>query len=305
MEYKKLRANIKKEELEVLIGILLDNDIEGYEILDDSFESDPDGQDFEELIPDLEGFSKDPSVIFYLTNADDESDIISQIYKSIPEADISVSVENEDSWKDKWKEYFHSFLVGDILIKPSWEDYSGDKTVIEIDPGMAFGTGAHESTRLCIEELINLKDLSKAKFLDIGCGSGILSLVADKLGCTDITGIDITKDCIDTSLENFNKNNIPPDNYKLYQTNLITECEIRDDKLKDNGYDIICANILADILMELMPIFFSKLKSTGVLILSGIIDTKRYRVIACMKEAGFTVTDTNTMGEWCMVKGRK
>lgn len=295
MQYKKIRIDINPERINELIDTVINCGILSYEVIDGIY--DIDIPEYDELKPEEKNL-KASSVVFYVDeNEEDYQSIISKIQKSLINVEVKISTVNDSDWKDKWKDYFHSFAIGNILIKPSWEDVDSKEyeSIIEIDPGMAFGTGAHETTKMCIEKM---SEIDIDSFLDVGCGSGILSIAASKLGCKDIHAIDIDPDCMDVAKENMENNGVK--DFTLYCENIL---ENRPDFT--NSFSVICANILADIIIEAMPYFKKHLKNNGYLITSGIIEGKENRVIDAFKQFGFSYIEVKKDGEWYMVAGRK
>ena len=174
---------------------------------------------------------------------------------------------NDEDWQDEWKKYFHTVYITDnIVIKPSWDEYepSDNEIVVEIDPGLAFGTGTHETTSLCVEFLKKYAQ-NKKKLLDIGCGSGILMLIGKKLGVEKVVGIDIDEKVNDVVLENFSKNGIN-DNFQVIIGNLV-------DNVNEK-YDLVVSNILVDVLEKLLEDIEKALEKGAIVIFSGILNEK-------------------------------
>ena len=204
----------------------------------------------------------------------------------------------EEDWANNWKQYFKPLCVGEkLLIKPSWEDIpeGENRTVLEIDPAASFGTGQHNTTQLCLE-LIE-KNLSEGdRVLDLGCGSGILSIAAVLLGAESVKAVDIDANSVKIAGENAQKNAIPSDRYEAFCGNVID-----DEKLRERlgtGYDMVCANIVADVLLGMSPIFGGFLKPNGRLIISGIIDSRKDEVLDAVKAQGFELTEVRTKEDW-------
>ena len=224
----------------------------------------------------------------------------------IGSATITGDITEDIDWINNWKSFFTSFRIGDILIKPGWEDAKdlknddgtpfAPKTVIEIDPGISFGTGKHETTYMCIESLDKYVK-SGDEVLDLGCGSGILSVAAIKLGAGHVVGTDIDENCMTSSVENVEKNGIDPSKTRFIKGNLITD-ETLERELGEGCYDIVVANILADVIIPMAPKILPRLKKSGKLITSGIIDTRESDVRKALEDAGFDITEINHMGEW-------
>ena len=211
-------------------------------------------------------------------------------------------VVDDEDWKDKWKEYFKPARITDrVVVKPTWEDYSpkAGELVIEIDPGMAFGTGTHETTRLCMA-LMQLY-LAKAcpgarRVLDVGCGSGILSIGAALLGAEEITGVEIDPDAVEVARENAAQNGLA-DRISIRQGDLTEGLDLQAD--------IIVANLMADLVMLLADSCREHLAEGGVFISSGILLEKKELVSDAIHRAGFTIETVAVDGEWCAIAARK
>lgn len=207
---------------------------------------------------------------------------------------------DDADWKDKWKEYFKPVRITDrLVVKPTWEEYEpndGEK-VIQIDPGMAFGTGTHETTSLCLKLMEKyLGDEPQDKeVLDVGCGSGILSIAAALLGCRSVTGVEIDEDAVRVAEENVELNGIG-DRVEILQGDLTEGIESKAD--------IIVANLMADLVMTLSKSAKEHLKDGGIFISSGILLEKKDIVSDAVKEAGFEIIEIAEDGEWCAIAAR-
>ena len=212
----------------------------------------------------------------------------------------------EEDWANNWKQYFHQFYIDDILVIPSWENVEAkdsDKMVIHIDPGTAFGTGMHETTQLCIRQLKKYVT-EDTEILDVGCGSGILGMLALKFGAKHSVGTDLDPCAIDATYENMDNNGISRDQYEVMIGNIIDDKAVQD-KVGYEKYDIVAANILADVLVPLTPVIIHQMKKGGIYITSGIIEDKEDVVVEAVKEAGLEVLEVNHQGEWVSVTARK
>lgn len=264
----------------------------------------------ESQIPDLSMIEPAVTVFF----ADDEegrsksNDVrkaIEELTKSVAEGrygaeadlgELSVSAKVEDDvlWRDKWKEYFKpTKLSNNIVVKPTWCEYEPNEEdiVIEIDPGMAFGTGTHETTMLCIR-MIEKYMHGGYKVLDVGSGSGILSIAAAKLGASDVLGIDIDEDAVRVSNENYELNKVS-DRAKAIVGDLTAGVDYKAN--------IVVANLLADIVMRLSKDAKRHLGEKGIFITSGILTEKSEAVEKCMIECGFEIVEKAILGEWCSI----
>lgn len=208
----------------------------------------------------------------------------------------------EEDWANNWKQYFKPLKIGEkLVIKPSWEEYDNTdgRIILEIDPASSFGTGQHHTTRLCLELLE--KSLKKGdKLLDMGCGSGILSIGAILLGAENAVAVDIDQNASEIARENAEKNHIPPERYATHYGNIITDTALADRI--DGQYDIITANIVADVLIAMREHFKRYLRDGGTLIVSGIIEERMDEVVDALKETGFTPLENNIREGWAAVK---
>jgi ribosomal protein L11 methyltransferase len=198
---------------------------------------------------------------------------------------------SDDDWKDEWKKYFHTVKITDnIIIKPSWDSYeaAGNEKIIEIDPGMAFGTGTHETTSLCVEFLEKYSN-GRKKLLDIGCGSGILMLIGKKIGIDNVTGIDIDDKVEEVVKENFRKNDIF-ENFEIIIGNLV-------DNINDK-YDIVVSNILVDVLIELLENIEKVLEKNAIVIFSGILKEKEEEFVEKTELYKLKNIDRNEKNNW-------
>ena len=219
---------------------------------------------------------------------------------------ISFDKTKEEDWVNNWKKYFHQFYVDDILIIPSWEEVKPEdegKMIVHIDPGTAFGTGMHETTQLCIRQLRKYVT-EDTRILDVGCGSGILGMLALMFGAKYSVGTDLDPCAIDATYENMEVNGISKDKYEVMIGNIIDDKAVQD-KVGYGCYDIVVANILADVLVPLTPVIVNQLKDGGIYVTSGIIEDKEETVKAAVEAAGLTVLEVHHQGEWVSVTARK
>ncbi|MCR5388943.1 MAG: 50S ribosomal protein L11 methyltransferase [Lachnospiraceae bacterium] len=227
-------------------------------------------------------------------------------FVDIGEGSITAGQTEDIDWVNNWKKFFSSFTIDNILIKPTWEDVAvedTDKILIEIDPGISFGTGKHETTQLCIKGLSKYLKKGDA-VLDAGCGSGILSIAALKLGAGKVVGTDIDEACIGSTKENLAVNKLDSADTEFFCGNLIDDAKLRKT-VGEGCYDVVCANILADVIMPMAPALYNALKPGGVLISSGIIDFKEKQTAKTLEEQGFTIKEINHMGEWVGIIAEK
>ena len=228
-------------------------------------------------------------------------------FVDIGEATITESQTEDKDWINNWKKYFTSFTIDDILIKPTWEELKEedkDKFLIEIDPGISFGTGKHETTQLCIRQLQKYVEGKHPKVLDVGCGSGILSIVALKLGAREVVGTDLDADCMTSTRDNMQVNHLDLSLGTFYVGNLIDDEELQE-KVGTEEYEIVVANILAPVIIAMAPVIPARLKQGGYFITSGIIDFKENEVKEAIEAAGLTVVEINHQGEWVNITAQK
>ena len=227
-------------------------------------------------------------------------------YMDIGAGTLSFGETEDKDWINNWKEFFKPFRLDDtIIIKPTWErvdDVGENDIIVEIDPGTAFGTGSHETTRLCISQIKRFMKPG-AKVFDMGCGSGILSIIALKLGASHVVGTDIDPNAIIATHENLAVNKISENDMTAYEGNIL-EDEALCLKIGDGEYDIVVANILADVIMPLSSVARRFMKPDAYFITSGIINTKAEEVKQTMIENGFEIVDVIPMGEWVSIVGK-
>jgi ribosomal protein L11 methyltransferase len=248
------------------------------------------------------------------TSTDRES-ILSQIeqeledlrlFMDIGEGSVSVAETEDIDWINNWKQYFHQFYIDDLLVIPSWEEVKEedrDKKILHIDPGTAFGTGMHETTQLCIRQIKKFLT-PQTELLDVGTGSGILAILALMYGAKHAVGTDLDPCAVEAVAENMEANNIPRESFQMMIGNIITEKEVQD-KVGYECYDIVVANILADVLVLLTPVIIHQMKKGAVYITSGIINTKEEEVRKAVEAAGLEILEITYQGEWVSVTARK
>lgn len=224
----------------------------------------------------------------------------------IGEGSVVIEETEDIDWINNWKQYFHQFTIDDVLVIPSWEEAAPedqDKMILHIDPGTAFGTGMHDTTQLCIRALRKYIT-PKTRLLDVGTGSGILAILSIMFGAQSAVGTDLDPCAIEAVRENKEANGIPDEAFKLIIGNIITEREIQEQAGYE-CYDIVAANILAEVLVPLTPVIVNHLKKGGIYITSGIIDDKEQTVVQAVEAAGLEVLEVNHQGEWVGVVARK
>ena len=301
---------------DIVSSMLMDLGIQGVQIEDKvPLTKEDKEQMFVDILPDIPEDDGTAYLTFYLDEEEDKGTILLNIRKELDKMRAYLDVgacmieesQTEDvDWVNNWKQYFHQFYIDDILVIPSWEkveEKDSDKLVIHIDPGTAFGTGMHETTQLCIRQLKKyVKD--DTVILDVGCGSGILGMLALKFGARYSVGTDLDPCAIDATHENMEVNGIRKDQYEVMIGNIIDDKDVQD-KAGYEKYDIVAANILADVLVPLTPVIVNQMKPGGIYITSGIIEDKEETVVQAVKGAGLEVLEVNHQGEWVSVTARK
>ena len=327
MKWKKFKIKTTTEAEDIIISTLYDIGLEGAQIEDKvpltalekeqmfvdilpegpaddgiaylSFfvEEDEDGQ----LV--MNGIPTDEEAI--LASVKEELDAL-WVFCDIGEGSITIDETEDIDWINNWKQYFKQFYVDDILIIPSWEEVKEedkDKMIIHIDPGTAFGTGMHETTQLCIRQLRKYVT-SETQLLDVGTGSGILSIIALKMGAKHAFGTDLDPCAVPAVEENKEVNGIDAEDFEMMIGNIIDDKEVQD-RVGYEKYDIVVANILADVLVPLTPVIVNQMKPGGIYITSGIIDEKEETVTEAVKAAGLEIIEVTYQGEWVSVTARK
>ena len=317
MKWNKYTLKTRTEAEDLISSMLQDAGIEGIEIEDKVPLSQRDKEQmFVDILPDAPEDDGVAYISFYLEPEDDQAQMLERVREGLDEirswgvdvgeGTIAASETEDKDWINNWKEFFHQFYVDDILIKPSWEEVQPedrDKLLIQIDPGTAFGTGMHETTQLCIRQL--RKYLTpETVLLDVGTGSGILSIISLKLGAKHAVGTDLDPCALEAVKENMEVNGIDPASFEMLIGNIISEKEVQD-QVGYGCYDIVVANILAEVLVPLTPVILSQLKPGGIYITSGIIDDKEDLVVKTVKDCGLTVLEVTHQGEWVSVTARK
>jgi len=318
MEWTEVNIYTATAGIEILCAKLMDIGIKGFVIQD--------AEDFNEFLEnkngkwdyiddDLMGLSScETRITVYLPSNSQGADMLLSIRAMLSELksadtngaygrlEAELSSIREEDWANNWKQYFKPVKIGEkLVIKPSWEEYENDgsRIILEIDPASSFGTGQHHTTRLCLELLE--KSLKKGdRILDMGCGSGILSIGAMLLGAGSAVAVDIEENAAETAMENAVKNNISPEKYKTFYGNILTD-EALADKI-DAKYDVIAANIVADVLIAMKEHFLRYIKNGGILIVSGIIEERMHEVIGELESVGFRDPQINVKEGWAAVR---
>ena len=327
MKWKKFMVKTPTEAEDIIISTLYDIGLEGAQI-EDKVPLTPleKEQMFVDILPDgpeddgiayLSFFveEKEDGTMELLGESVDTDTVVARMqaeledlksFLNIGEGSIMVSETEDIDWINNWKKYFHQFYIDDLLVIPSWEEVKPedkDKKILHIDPGTAFGTGMHETTQLCIRQLKKYIT-PETELLDVGTGSGILSIVSLMYGIHHAVGTDLDPCAVEAVRENMETNHIPAEKFDMMIGNIITDKAVQD-KVGYNKYDIVVANILADVLVPLTPVIVNQLKTGGIYITSGIIDNKEQTVVDAVKAAGLEVLEVTYQGEWVSVTARK
>ena len=316
MKWNCFTIKTKTEAEDIVISALADVGVEGVEIRDHQPLTEEDkAQMFVDIMPEGPEDDGTAYLSFYLEEDADKEEILKNVrnaleelrsFMDIGEGSIEESSTEDKDWINNWKEYFHQFYVDDILIVPYWEEVKAedkDKMILHIDPGTAFGTGMHETTQLVIRQL---KKYVKEgdQILDVGTGSGILGIVALKLGAAHVTGTDLDPCAVPAVEENKEANEIADESFDMMIGNIIDDRAVQDQAGYEK-YDIVTANILADVLVPLTPVIVHQMKKGAYYITSGILDVKESVVTDAVKAAGLQLVEVTRQGEWVSVTARK
>lgn len=316
MKWVKLTLKTLADAVELVSNMLSEIGIEGIEVIDNVPITEEEKKAmFIDILPELDTNDKTAFVTFYLNEEDNTYEVINNIRKGLEELSVFIDVgegtievsETEDTdWINNWKAFFKPFRVDDtIVIKPTWEVLTEQKEndlIIEIDPGTSFGTGSHETTKLCI---LGIKKYLKPDMhlLDVGCGSGILSIIGAKLKAGKVFGTDIDPNAVLSAGENAAVNKVG-DEIEFISGDIISDEEIQR-KAGMEGYDMAVANILADVIIPLSAEIGRHIKPGGLFISSGIINTKKEQVKSAVLENGFEILEINEMGDWVSIVAKK
>ena len=310
MKWIKVSLKTTTEAVDFISNLFDELGLEGIQIEDNIPLSQEDKEAmFIDILPELPPDEGEATVTSYVSPEKDMEELKKEILEGLEEISAFVNVgegtitteETDDGdWINNWKAFFKPFRVAeDIIIKPTWEvleEKKDDDLVIEIDPGTAFGTGSHETTRLCITGLRKYIT-PETELLDVGCGSGILSIIGLKLGAKSAVGTDIDPAALIATAENVEVNGISKEQFTAYSGNIIEDKELQE-KVGFQKYDIAVANILADVIIPLSGEIRQHIKPGGLFISSGIIDMKREEVHEALLKNGFEIIEIIEMGDW-------
>ena len=318
MKWKVFELTTRTDAVDMISAVLGDLGVQGIEIEDNVplTEAETKGM-FIDILPELPPDDGTAKVRFYLDDADDEAAILAGLrqeledmksYMDLGACTLTTGETEDKDWINNWKEFFHPFTVDEFLIKPTWEDVPekwADKRVIEMDPGTAFGTGQHETTQLCIRALKRHVQKGDHVF-DIGTGSGILGIVALLLGAEHVVGTDVDENACVAAEENRAVNGIAAEAFPIFAGDVIGDEAFRE-KIGANRCDLVVANILADIIMPLLPVAKEFVAPGGRILTSGILNTREAEVrAAAEKVPGLRFVEKDAQNDWvCLVFERE
>ena len=317
MKWLSFTIHTTAEAEELVTELLAEQGIGNVEIRDRKPVFDPETEAlFQEVMPEKKADDGLADIVFYLDEKADKESVLSAIREGLEElrlftnigsAEITEDETEDEDWINNWKANFKPFLVGDILIKPTWLPVPEDlhaRMMVEIDPGTAFGTGSHETTKLCINAL-EREIKGGERVLDVGTGSGILSIIALKLGASDAFGTDIDELATEAALENAGANGIAPEVFTVRTGDILTD-ELLQEEAGNEWYDIVVSNILADVIIPLQREVPRHMKPGAKLIVSGIINTKAEEVRqAILQNPALRLLGSDTLGDWVSFTAEK
>ena len=324
MQWNKVTISTTIYAQDLISAMLYDMDIYGVEVVNNIPLTEEEKEAmFIDILPELDESDTSAKVIFYLENDQDIVKTIKEVQLGlinlresgidIGSGKIILDITKDEDWANNWKKYFKAFRVADdIVIKPTWldtiegVDVKPSDIVIEIDPDMAFGTGSHETTRLAISGI--RKYLTKGQsVLDLGSGSGILAIISKKLGAGKITATDIDGNAVLTARENASVNGIKEDDINFIHGDVLNkeECKELDQLIGLESYDIVVANILTEVIINLSDMVGKYLKDKGYFISTGILQSKADRVKKALESNNFDIVEMETMGDWVSFVARK
>lgn len=316
MKWNKYRLATTTEAVDLISYTLAEMGIEGIEIEDKVPLSEEDKKRmFIDLLPDLEEDDGKAYVSFYIEPEKDHDSTLEEVLAAVREladfvdigdAAIEKSQTEDIDWMNNWKKYWKPFKVDEhIIIKPTWEtveEVPDDTLVVELDPGTAFGTGTHHTTRLCITQLKKYMQPGQ-EVLDVGCGSGILSIIALLLGAKEASATDVDIHAVEAAVENARVNGIENDVYTVLTGDVISDADFRH-KVGEHKFDMVLANIFAEIIIPLSGVVKEMMKPGALFITSGIIDEREEDVRKALTENGFEIMEVTHSGGWVSFTAR-
>lgn len=317
MKWNKHRIKTTVEAEDIICSMLTDLGIEGFEIEDNQPLTKEELEAmYVDIGPEIPADDGVAYISFYLEDGVNTDELIENVkaeleemraYVEVGAGTIEDSMTKDVDWINNWKQYFHQFTIGDVLVIPSWEDVEPkyeNKMIVRIDPGTAFGTGMHDTTQLCIKQIEKYISAGDT-ILDVGCGSGILGMLAVKFGAKYSVGTDLDPCAIDATYENMSVNGIESERYKVIAGNIIDTKDIQDE-VGYGKYNIVAANILTEVLVPLTPVIKDTLVKGGLFITSGIINCngKEELMKETLVNAGFEILEITYQGEWVSITAR-
>ena len=315
MDWVEVTIDTKSEAVEVLTAVLMDLGINGMQIEDDG-EFIAESKYWDYVEEDLVAKHSENKTIVKIFLSEAEAEVLVSLKTTLAmlknkdldldlgTLDVQTKNVNDEDWLNEWKKYYKPLQVGEkIVIRPEWEPYENvdNKIVFSINPGHIFGTGLHQSTQLCIRQLENYVK-SGDSVIDLGCGSGILSIISILLGASDAYAIDIDPNAVKVAYENARLNGIYSDQYTVESGNIL-EDESKRGSLK--VYDIAVANIIADVIVDMASILKAFLKHNGYFIASGIITGRVEDVYNALRNNNLEVIETYYQDDWVCVVSRR
>lgn len=322
MKWYKITISTTIHATDLITAMLYDMDISGVEVINNvPITEEEKKKMFIDVLAEASEDDETAQIIFYIEKDNNLQKILKEVknginrlrsFVEVGSASIDVAITKDEDWANEWKKYFKPFRVADnIIIKPTWrtlsekDEVKENDIIIEIDPGMAFGTGSHETTQLPIKQLIKYLKPGQ-KVLDIGCGSGILSIISSKLGARSVTGTDIDGSAVNIAKENIEINNISPEKATVLFGNILNNEDNKElDKMLENNYDIVVANILTEVIMELSDHVGNYLKPEGYFVASGILYTQSDKVQEAISKNGMEIIEVSAKGDWVCITARK
>lgn len=316
MEWNKYRLETTVQAIELVTACLMENGINSFEVEDNiPLTQEEKEKMFIDILPELPQDDR-AYFTFYLEQTQDCHSMIKKLLQDLENirtfSDIGTlaleqAVTKDVDWVNNWKKYFKPFEIDDIVIKPTWEPITKSmegRMIVEMDPGTAFGTGMHETTQLVIRQMKKYRKENTC-LLDIGCGSGILSIIGMKLGMKQGVGTDIDENAVEAAKENAKVNNIDDKTLQYFAGNILSDKETRD-RIGYECYDMVVANILADVIVPLASIVTPHMKKGGIFISSGIINTKEQEVLNAIKaNSSLEVLEVTYQNDWVSITARK
>ena len=310
MDYRKIKIETCSADEDTVCSVLYGAGVESMEIEDNAAPGEAENFGlFGEVLPDPVEDDGSATVVFYLEDTGEAEDLLSNVRDALSSCaeeglisryELKEETEKDRDWENCWKDSYHAFSVGDVTIVPTWEEAPAEdgKVVLRLDPGEAFGTGLHESTQLAMQ-VMSTYLAPGLRMLDIGSGSGILGMIALKKGADSICAVDIDPHAVEAAKENLPANGLDPERYRSILGDLTHDKNVRDEIGK--CYGLVTANLIAEILVDMMPYLPAFVADGGHLVCSGILTSKEESVLEAGVKAGFAVCGTEHKGDWSCI----